>query len=398
MIRVLVLVNYFLPGYKAGGAMRTIVNVVEQLGQEIDFSIITRDRDLGDTVPYPDVAVDTWCKVGNARVFYTSPSQQSIACLARLIRATPHDVLYLNSIFDSVFTLRPLLARRFRLLPDAPLVLAPRGELSAGALELKWWKKALYLLLTRAAGLYRGLRWQASSDYEAAEIRHEMDARTGAITVAPDLSGALPVASIAKAQVPRTPGQPLRVCFLSRISPKKNLDFALRVLGEIATPLQFDIFGPRSDETYWESCEALIRRVNKSVVVRYMGSVEHDRVLETIGGYDLFFLPTRGENFGHVILESMMAGTPVLISDTTPWRDLERLGVGWDLPLSRPEAFTKAILSAATIGPAEYANWRNRVRTFAIKTAHDVKILDANRRMFTEAVAARPNATKLWTI
>ena len=51
---------------------------------------------------------------------------------------------------------------------------------------------------------------------------------------------------------------------------------------------------------------------------------------------DLFFLPTRGENFGHVIAEALSVGTPVLISDQTPWRKLAAVGLGHDLPLAVP--------------------------------------------------------------
>ena len=35
------------------------------------------------------------------------------------------------------------------------------------------------------------------------------------------------------------------------------------------------------------------------------------------------FLPSKGENFGHIIMESLAASTPVIISDLTPWKDLE---------------------------------------------------------------------------
>jgi glycosyltransferase involved in cell wall biosynthesis len=41
---------------------------------------------------------------------------------------------------------------------------------------------------------------------------------------------------------------------------------------------------------------------------------------EILHKYDLFILPTLNENFGHSIVESLSVGTPVLISDNTPWR------------------------------------------------------------------------------
>ena len=47
-----------------------------------------------------------------------------------------------------------------------------------------------------------------------------------------------------------------------------------------------------------------------------------------------FFLPTKGENFGHVIFEALTSGCVVLISDRTPWKELHGRNAGWALPLS----------------------------------------------------------------
>ena len=51
-MRILTFVDYYLPGYKAGGPIRTIANMVSQLGGEFEFLIVTRERDFLDTVPY----------------------------------------------------------------------------------------------------------------------------------------------------------------------------------------------------------------------------------------------------------------------------------------------------------------------------------------------------------
>lgn len=68
--KILTFVSYYLPGYKAGGPLRTIANMVEHLGNDFEFWIVTRDRDLGDTVPYADVIINEWNDVHGAKVFY----------------------------------------------------------------------------------------------------------------------------------------------------------------------------------------------------------------------------------------------------------------------------------------------------------------------------------------
>lgn len=108
--------------------MRTIANMVEHLSDEFDFWIVTKDRDAMDTVPYPNVAINDWNTVGKAQVYYASPESLSFLRLSKLIRKTTYDVLYLNSFFNPHFTILPLLARRVGLLPDKPVVQAPRGN------------------------------------------------------------------------------------------------------------------------------------------------------------------------------------------------------------------------------------------------------------------------------
>ena len=98
--------------------------------------------------------------------------------------------------------------------------------------------------------------------------------------------------------------------------------------------ITFNIFGPLEDMAYWEKCRRIIEKLPANIQGHYQGILDHDEVIRVMAMHDLFFLPTHGENFGHVIVEALAAGCPILISDQTPWRDLEKEGVGWDLPLS----------------------------------------------------------------
>ena len=44
-------------------------------------------------------------------------------------------------------------------------------------------------------------------------------------------------------------------------------------------------------------------------------------------------------NSGHGIQEALSAGYVALISDQTPWQDLEESGVGAAIPLDQPRRF-----------------------------------------------------------
>ena len=75
---VLISLPHYKPGWKFGGPTRTISNLVDHLGDEFLFRIITSDRDLGDDRPFPGVEIDRWQQVGKAQVFYMSPGKQGL--------------------------------------------------------------------------------------------------------------------------------------------------------------------------------------------------------------------------------------------------------------------------------------------------------------------------------
>lgn len=377
---IVAFVRHYLPGYKFGGPVRTIANMVAALGDELDIRIVTSDRDLDDDRPYSHLTEgDGWKKVGKGGVLYLPPQRKRLRDIVCVLKSTPHDVLYLNSFFDPVFTLKPLLAWRLKLIPTQRCVLAPRGEFSSAALGLKAGRKRAFLRFSRWVGLYRGIEWHASSAYEAADIRREMGEIAQDIRIATDLPD-MTVQPLQRERV-RGVGEPLRVCFLSRISPMKNLDYALSVLARVTSPVIFTIHGPREDMPYWDRCRQLIDDLPDTITVIDGGAVESAQVVDVLSRQDLLFLPTQGENYGHVIVEALSAGTRVLISDRTQWRGLEDAGVGYDLPLDVPDAFVQAIEAEAQADGV--SDSVDRIVTYLAKTLRIEDTIAANRALFS---------------
>lgn len=384
--KILTFVGFYLPGYKAGGPLRTIANMVEQLSDEFEFWIVTRDRDLLDVVPYPTVPFNQWCKVGNAQVYYCTAEIISLTGFARIICDTPHDVLYLNSFFDPSFTLKPLLARYLGKLPLRPLVLAPRGEFSVGALKLKEKKKYLFIFTARFFGLYKGITWQASSGHESEDIIRVFKINPELIRISPNLPALIGCQGSEVKIIGAVDSSCLRVVFLSRISPKKNLDYALKVLACVKSKVQFDIYGPVEDTGYWKACQVLADETPENIRVTYGGSIPSSEVANVFSGYDLFFFPTHGENYGHVIAESLTVGTPVLISDQTPWRDLVDDRLGWDVSLKKMETFTEIIEFCSHMTQEEKNELRNHIKNQIVERLTKPEVLEANRQLFKSAL------------
>lgn len=381
---VLAFNRFYLPGFRAGGPIRTLVNMADRLSNKFDFYVITLDRDKGDAYPYPGIASDRWNAVGNTSVWYLPSSRISIGEIVRVVESLKPNVIYLNSFFDPLFTQRVLIARRLGRLGSIPIVLAPRGEFAGAALKLKSIKKKAFLVGATLTGLYKDILWQASSDEERNDIKNKID-------FAEEIHVAMNLAPLDDEvdfrPISRKEGEPLRLCFLARISAMKNLDFALRVLREVSAPVVFSIYGPKEDSAYWRECESLIEKLPENIKVVYEGEKKPTEVRRVMAAHDLFFLPTRGENYGHVIHEALSAGLPVLISDRTPWRDLEQQGVGWALPLSSTTVFAARIDEFYR----HRFEWRNsmgkRAFSYALEKSNDAGVLESNVGLLRMAIA-----------
>ncbi|QSL92063.1 glycosyltransferase [Ectopseudomonas toyotomiensis] len=377
-LNVLVFVSYYYPGGKGGGPLRSISNMVALLGSEFDFSVVTRDRDAGDKKSYSGISVGAWNDVRGCKVFYLPSGIVFFTKLLGLIFSSRWNVLYLNSFFDLRMTLWGLLAARF-LGRESKVLLAPRGEFSEGAMSFKTAKKRLYIKTVKSLGLLRKTIFHASTTAEADEIERVLGVDRGRIRIAMNLTMP-PMASsdVREAQV----DGPLKLVFLSRLARKKNLDFVLRSLASVQSTASLDVYGVFEEDSYSNECAELVARLPASIKVNFCGYVEPDDVGNVLAQYDLFYFPTLGENYGHVIAEALAVGTPVLLSDRTPWTGLETDGLGWVCPLEAPQEFVQVLNGFGSV-PAG-SGYRNRalVQERARKRISSDLHIQANREVF----------------
>ena len=377
--KVLLFVAHYLPAFKAGGAVRTLSNMVNHLSDEFEFFIVAGDRDLGDSEPFASIQIQTWQRVGLANVYYLPPSAQTVRSIAKLMDDTVHDVLYLNSFFDVHFSMKPLVAAKLWCSGKTPLVLAPRGEFSPGALQLKAKKKRCFMTLSKKSGLYDGIHFQASSEQEKQDIINALHVRAERVHVAIDLSRPFDRKDILR-DTSSAEGT-LRIVFLSRIAPMKNLLGALKIIRRVKRAVIFDIYGPREDAAYWDQCERNIRQMPGHANVRYCGEVQSEQVRAIFSNYDMFLFPTLGENYGHVIEEALSVGTTVLISDQTPWKNLEEDGLGWECALDDLDGFIEKIELFEVKEGRRAAVYRG-----VMKRLLDQSSIEANRQLFRSFV------------
>jgi glycosyltransferase involved in cell wall biosynthesis len=248
------------------------------------------------------------------------------------------------------------------------------------------------------AMLHRDVIWQASTAHERSDILRALPLLRIAderIHVAANIPRAFKFQATDR-EYPKSPGK-LRAVFISRISPKKNLLGAIRMLQSLSGEVEFDIYGPQEDSNYWRQCEQAIQTLPGNIHVRYRGVLHPDQVPDTFSQYHAFLFPTRGENFGHVIIESLASGCPVLISDRTPWRNLEFAGIGWDLSLERPDTFQSALARLIAMDGEAHRNMSRNASQFAARYIAAGESVERNRQLFravcgSSAVADRQAA------
>lgn len=376
-MKILCFTGYYIPGYKGGGPIKTIKNLIDRTKQRgLQFYLVTGDRDLGDSERYSSIEYDSWNTVGNAEVYYTSPNFAGLRQIKDVLLNTDYDVLYLNSFFSFRFSLYPQLLARFS---NKTVIVGPRGEFSEGALNIKRNKKRILIWIYKLMGLQRKSIFQASSYYEEKDISSVLGKDID-IKIAEDIGS-----SVVVNQVKESFEKKLRLIFVSRISPKKNLIQAIECLSEVSFPVLYDIYGPIEDREYWLKCVSAIRKLPIHIEVRYRGTLNPDEVLSTMVGYDMFFMPTFGENYGHVIAEALCAGLPVLISDATPWRNLRESNIGWDIPLDNNEGFVKVIENFSQLSADDYLDMRTGILNWAKDKFSQMDAIEDNVSLFKYA-------------
>jgi glycosyltransferase involved in cell wall biosynthesis len=341
--------DWYLPGTKAGGPVRSVYSLMSLLKNEFDFYLITTNRDLGSHECYDKIVPDQWGETDGIRYYYFSQAELTNDKLLGLLSAIAPDLVYLNSFWSYHFSIGVVRAKSKGLV-KAPVLLAPRGMLGKGALGLKSFKKQAYLLIARRLRWYNAITFHATQEQEKKDIQAKFPSAT--IHVAPNINSS----GMVENQSKKLPGQ-LKLFFLSRVDRVKNLHMALEVLQSVPAgcKVQYDIFGNLENTAYWSECKALIKQLPAHIAVAYKGELPFHEVQQTICRYQFLFLPTLNENFGHSIVESLLCGCPAIISDQTPWNDLEQHNAGYAIPLSEKQRFVDALVTSAALDHDQFS-------------------------------------------
>lgn len=374
--KLLIFTDWFEPGYKAGGPIRSVANLVKLLELDIDIYIFTSDRDFQETSGYKGIQPNHWLNYSlKSHVFYASPQFLTYKNIKKIIDAVSPMTILLNSLWSISYTLLPLIATKH--LESIITVLSPRGMLKPSALSIKRYKKNLYLFLFKNFINHKKLLFHSTCYEETFDIKKVFKNEIVTIGNVPEVRNYFrPISKNVKS---------LKLIYISRIHPIKNILFLINAFENLSTTfsLTLNIFGPVEDKQYYESCLLGVQKINKSVTINFLGALEHHKINQNIQEHHFFILPTLGENFGHAIFEAFEAGRPVIISDQTPWLNLEDKKVGFDLPLNYPELWLKTIEKCAQMDQTEFDEWCKASHNFAKVYIFENNLKDKYLQLFS---------------
>lgn len=374
---ILLFIDWYLPGYKAGGPIQSCANLVNHLNEEFNFKIITRNTDYCESQPYPNILSNEWCQINeNTSVYYLSADKTTKTNIHHLIKSTAFDIVYLNGVLSYYFTIVPLLY--FRKVNNKKIIVAARGMLAPGALAIKSKKKKLFFIVSKILNLFHKVIFHATNEAEKQDIINVFGNKNE-IKIAGNLSKKITIPNY----LPKSKqAGNLKLVNIARVAPEKNLKFALEILKEVKTDVTFDFYGPVYDEKYFNECLSVLNSLPVNVKASYKNVIPNEKVYETLSQYHALLMPTLGENFGHIILESLIAACPVIISDQTPWQNLESEQSGWDISLNQKHKFAEAIEVLAATNEKEYNVYSHSAYKKAKDFVENQSILEANKALF----------------
>ncbi len=367
--KILIFIDWFVPGYKAGGPIRSVANMIDQLSDNYDFWLVTRNTDFLEKTPYKNIESDKWIKVAeNQHCLYLSGKELTIKRIKSIIKKTNCNIIYINGIYSFYFSLLPLIIANS--CANIKIIVASRGMLSPQSLGVKTLKKKLFLTLARILKIYKKSIFHASSETELKQIK-QLNLKPISILIAPNFHNRINEQDI---KLKNKEVGKLSLLSIARISPEKNTLYAIECLlnypynGEI----EFDLYGPIYNTTYWQECQKLINKLPENIKVRYKGELDNTKINNVLENYHFLFLPSTGENYGHSIIESLLCACPVIISNTTPWDNLKKANVGWDLDLNNQALFAKVIQEALSMNNSSYEKMQKSTNDY-VKTKIDTK-------------------------
>ena len=371
-MKILICYDYYRPAFRAGGPIRSLVNLADLVKDEIEVFILAKNTDH-DSSPLPVVPNKWNDSEGNIQVFYSDRRHTGYQKIKMLISSLAPDLIYVNGLFSTFSFLNPLRVARSL---GIPVLISPRGMLQKTSLSQGRLKKALYLKVVSGWLFNDHIHWHFTTQQEMDDFISYYPRYRAHTT----LIGNVP--AFHAMELPKPVNNAINFGTVALISPMKNYHLILKSFMQVDERINYFILGPVLDQKYWEKCQHLITRLPANINVQYLGEIVPEQVPAKLKKCHYYIQPSRSENFGHSIFEAMSLGIPVITSDQTPWKNLEAKKAGWDVDISRLANLKNAIQQAIDSTASQYEELSSGARKVAEEYIQKSNLKEKYLRLF----------------
>ena len=223
-----------------------------------------------------------------------------------------YDLLHIHSIF----TYSSMVAMPISRYCKIPYIVRPLGHLCDWSLQQNTFVKKQYLKTIGFSSINNSSAIHFTTEQEEEEAK-PLGLRPKSLVIPLGITPPvqIPNASSHVRRSLKIPDHAPIILFLSRIHPKKGLEYLIPALGQLMTSYHFHfIIAGEGQEEYKNYIIKLLENYSLKDRSHLVGFVEGEEKNELMQGSDIFVLTSHSENFGVVVLEAMASGLPVLLT------------------------------------------------------------------------------------
>ena len=331
-----------IPGLsaKSGGPSKCTLDMMDGLysiGVDVDLLTVSSKDILGKGRP--------WLK--EVQNDYKTPFVISRNMQEFMWRSN-YDIYHANALWMGSTHDTCRIARKLR----KPYIISPHGMLYPTALAISSWKKRILLNLWYNKDIHSATCLHATCQREAEYCRQF--GYKGPIAVIPN-AVVLPKDVDVKKDSYRDQHGRRQIGFLGRLHHIKSVESVIYALSHIDETTRkgicFQIMG-KYDDQYEEWLKDEVRRLHLDNCVEFIGFVSGKEKYDRLSKLSALMVPSTQENFGMIVPEALICGTPVYASLGTPWSELNDYNCGWWRDNSA-ETITQIILDILSMSDSE---------------------------------------------
>lgn len=232
-----------------------------------------------------------------------------------------------------------------------PYIVSPHGMLYANALKIKTWRKKIMLKVWFDEDVKKADCLHVTCNKEMEHCRKY--GYKGPIAVIPNPVVFPPGVNIKNLDFETSDGTPTikKIGVLARLNPIKKIENLLQaasiVVNKGVAPFDILIMGS-GNKDYEVFLKKEAAKLGISSHVHFLGFVDGREKYDRLACLRALFVPSESENFGMIVPEALICGTPVYASLGTPWGELNEYNAGWWRDNS-PESIAKVIEDVLTM-------------------------------------------------